>query len=103
VTAVVGAAEASRLARKVARLIPLARFSGAFRVLRGPQVGIDVVWMPLVMVAANLDHAATAHPFGPLADRISLGRFHRLSARNAPPPCGATVVLPCHARARGGS
>jgi MFS family permease len=49
----------------------LARFSEAFLVLRASQSGIPVALVPLVMVAMNVVYAATAYPFGRLADRMS--------------------------------
>jgi len=52
-------------------LFMLARFSEAFLVLRGLQVGIPIAFTPLVMVAMNIIYAATAYPFGKLSDRVS--------------------------------
>ena len=49
----------------------LARFSEAFLVLRAMQGGIPVALVPLVMVAMNLVCAASAYPFGKLADSMS--------------------------------
>jgi MFS family permease len=49
----------------------LARFSEAFLVLRAQQVGVAIAWVPLVMVAMNVVYAASAYPFGQLADRVS--------------------------------
>lgn len=53
----------------------LARFSEAFLVLKAQQVGIAMSWVPLVMVAMNLVYAASAYPFGKLADRLSRRRL----------------------------
>ena len=53
----------------------LARFSEAFLVLRAAQGGVPVALVPLVMVAMNLIYAASAYPFGKLADRMSHGRL----------------------------
>ena len=52
-------------------LFSLARFSEAFLVLRAGQGGIPVALVPLVMVAMNLVYAASAYPFGRLADRVN--------------------------------
>ncbi|MCV2353076.1 MFS transporter [Paucibacter sp. B2R-40] len=52
-------------------LFTLARFSEAFLVLRAQQSGLSLALIPLVMVAMNLVYAASAYPFGKLADRIS--------------------------------
>ena len=49
----------------------LARFSEAFLVLRSAELGVQAAWVPLVMVAMNLVYAASAYPFGRLADRVS--------------------------------
>ncbi len=52
-------------------LFTLARFSEAFLVLKAEKIGIAMSWVPLVMVAMNLVYAASAYPFGKLADRLS--------------------------------
>ncbi|MGE0112159.1 MULTISPECIES: MFS transporter [Burkholderiales] len=48
----------------------LARFSEAFLVLRAEQSGVPLALVPLVMVAMNGVYAASAYPFGRLADRM---------------------------------
>ncbi|HZX26057.1 MAG TPA: MFS transporter [Telluria sp.] len=48
----------------------LARFSVAFLVLKAQQVGMPVSLVPLVMAAMNIVYAASAYPFGALADRV---------------------------------
>lgn len=53
----------------------LARFSEAFLVLRAEQSGIPLALVPLVMVAMNLVYAASAYPFGKMADRMSHTRL----------------------------
>lgn len=58
----------------IGAVFTLARFSEAFLVLRAGQLGIPLAFVPLVMVAMNLVYAASAYPFGRLADRMS----HRL-------------------------
>lgn len=55
----------------VGALFTLARFSEAFLVLRAQQAGILIALVPLVMVVMNLVYAASAYPFGWLADRVS--------------------------------
>ncbi|MEQ1636556.1 MAG: MFS transporter [Methylococcales bacterium] len=55
----------------IGALLTLARFSEAFLVLRGQQVGIPTAFVPMVMVAMNLIYAVSAYPFGKLADRFS--------------------------------
>ena len=55
----------------IGALFTLARFSEAFLVLRAQQSGLTLALIPLVMVAMNLVYAASAYPFGKLADRIS--------------------------------
>jgi MFS family permease len=53
----------------------LARFSEAFLVLRAQQSGVPVALVPLVMVAMNAVYAASAYPFGWLADRMDHRRL----------------------------
>lgn len=53
----------------VGAVFTLARFSEAFLVLRAQQLGADAAAVPLVMAAMNLVYAASAYPFGRLADR----------------------------------
>ncbi|WP_374586687.1 MFS transporter [Ideonella dechloratans] len=53
----------------------LARFSEAFLVLRAQQLGVSMALVPLVMVAMNVIYAASAYPFGWLADRVSHTRL----------------------------
>ena len=53
----------------------LARFSEAFLVLRAAELRVAASWVPLVMVGMNLVYAATAYPFGRLADVASRRRL----------------------------
>ncbi len=55
----------------VGAVFTLARFSEAFLVLRAEQTGVAIALVPLVMVAMNAVYAATAYPFGKLADRVA--------------------------------
>jgi MFS family permease len=55
----------------VGTLFALARFSDAFLVLRVEQLGLGLVFAPLVFVVMNLAYAVTAYPAGRLADRVS--------------------------------
>jgi MFS family permease len=78
----------------VGAIFTLARFSEAFLVLRAQQVGVAVALVPLVMVAMNLVYAASAYPFGRLADRFSHVRLLLLGLAIL---VGADVVLAlCH-------
>ncbi|HYL91388.1 MAG TPA: MFS transporter [Burkholderiales bacterium] len=52
-------------------ILTLARFSEAFLVLRGPQVGLPLAAVPLVLAAMNVAYAVSAYPFGRLADKMS--------------------------------
>lgn len=69
--------EIARLGRAYWRVVAfgamfaLARFSEAFLVLRAQQGGLSAAWIPIVLVAMNIVYAATAYPFGKLADRMS--------------------------------
>jgi MFS family permease len=49
----------------------LARFSEAFLVLRAQQLGLDLAWIPAVLVAMNVVYAAAAYPLGMLSDHAS--------------------------------
>jgi len=49
----------------------LARFSEAFLVLRAQQLGLPVLWIPLVMVVMSLVYTLSAYPAGWLSDRMS--------------------------------
>jgi MFS family permease len=48
----------------------LARFSEAFLVLRAQQTGLDMAWIPAVMVVMSLTYALCAYPMGKLSDRL---------------------------------
>jgi len=49
----------------------LARFSEAFLVLRAQDVGLELRYVPLVMIVMNLFYAAASYPAGAAADRVS--------------------------------
>jgi len=49
----------------------LARFSEAFLVLRASDVGVDLRYVPAVMIAMNVAYAGVAYPAGAAADRVS--------------------------------
>ncbi|HEX7970687.1 MAG TPA: MFS transporter [Thiobacillus sp.] len=49
----------------------LARFSDAFLVLRARDVGLDLGYVPLVMIVMNVFYAGAAYPAGAAADRVS--------------------------------
>lgn len=51
-------------------LFQLARFSEAFLILRGTDLGLSAKLSPLVLIVLNLVYAATAYPMGHLSDRI---------------------------------
>ncbi|HEY3461256.1 MAG TPA: MFS transporter, partial [Casimicrobiaceae bacterium] len=53
----------------IAAVLTLARFSEAFLVLRGQDVGMGVTGAPWVMVAMSIVFAALSYPAGRLADR----------------------------------
>jgi len=59
----------------IGAVFTLARFSEAFLVLRAEQTGVAVALVPLVMVAMNVVYAASAYPFGRLADSMSHTRL----------------------------
>lgn len=49
----------------------LARFSEAFLVLRAQDVGLDLGYVPIVMIVMNLSYAGAAYPAGAAADHVS--------------------------------
>jgi len=59
----------------IGALFALARFSEAFLILRAQDIGIALAWLPLTLVAMNIAYAASAYPFGRLADRVDHGRL----------------------------
>ena len=71
-------------------LFTLARFSEAFLVLRAEALGVPAALVPLVMVAMNLVYAASAYPFGRLADVMD---HRRLLALGLLPLIAADAVL----------
>ncbi|MFM0732688.1 MFS transporter [Paraburkholderia sediminicola] len=48
----------------------LARFSEAFLVLRAQQTGLDIAWIPGVMVVMSLTYSLSAYPVGKLSDLL---------------------------------
>jgi MFS family permease len=50
--------------------LTLARFSEAFLILRAQNLGVEIAFTPLVLVAMNVVYAGTAYPVGRLADRM---------------------------------
>lgn len=48
----------------------LARFSEAFLVLRAQTVGVELGYIPVVMIAMNVFYAAASYPAGAAADRF---------------------------------
>lgn len=55
----------------IAGLLSLARFSQAFLVLKAHDVGVDVAFVPIILVLTHTVYAAAAYPFGVLADRLN--------------------------------
>lgn len=49
----------------------LARFSEAFLVLRAQDVGLELSYVPLVMIVMNVLYAGAAYPAGAAADRVT--------------------------------
>ena len=54
-----------------ATAMTLARFSEAFLILRGSDLGLETAYAPLILVGMNVVYAGTAYPVGRLADRMS--------------------------------
>lgn len=59
----------------VGALFTLARFSEAFLLLRAEDGGLEVAWLPLVLVVMNIAYALSAYPFGKLSDQMSHRRL----------------------------
>jgi len=55
--------------------ITLARFSEAFLVLRAENVGLELGYVPVVMIVLNIAYSAAAYPAGRAADRWSRRRI----------------------------
>lgn len=55
----------------IGALFTLARFSEAFLLLRAEDGGLEVAWLPLVLVVMNIAYALCAYPFGKLSDQMS--------------------------------
>ncbi|HET9031762.1 MAG TPA: MFS transporter [Dokdonella sp.] len=55
----------------VGGLLSLARFSEAFLILRGSQLGLSNTYVPLVLVIMSVVYTASAWPVGALSDRWS--------------------------------
>ena len=51
--------------------LTLARFSEAFLILRGADLGLPNAYAPLILVGMSVVYAACAYPVGKLADRMS--------------------------------
>jgi MFS family permease len=52
-------------------VLTLARFSEAFLVLRAQDVGLELRFVPLVMIVMNVLYAGGAYPAGAASDRVS--------------------------------
>jgi predicted MFS family arabinose efflux permease len=55
----------------VGAVFTLARFSEAFLVLRAQDVGLEIAYVPAVMIVMNIFFAGAAYPAGAAADRVS--------------------------------
>jgi MFS family permease len=56
---------------KVGFLFTLARFSEAFLILKGIEIGLSEAMSPLTLAIFNLAYVALAYPAGALSDRLS--------------------------------
>ncbi len=69
--------DAQRLPRRywlvvlLGAVFTLARFSEAFLVLRAQDVGLQLTYVPLIMIVVNVFYAGAAYPAGAAADRVS--------------------------------
>ncbi len=55
----------------VGAVFTLARFSEAFLVLRAQDVGLELGYVPIVMIVMNVFYAGAAYPSGAAADHVS--------------------------------
>jgi MFS family permease len=55
----------------VGAVFTLARFSEAFLVLRAQDVGLELSYVPIVMIVMNVFYAGAAYPAGSAADHVS--------------------------------
>jgi len=55
---------------KVGFLFGLARFSEAFLILKGIEIGLSETWSPVTLALFNLAYVALAYPAGSLSDRM---------------------------------
>ena len=55
----------------VGAVFTLARFSEAFLVLRAQDVGLELGYVPIVMIVMNVFYAGVAYPSGAAADHVS--------------------------------
>ena len=63
--------KATKRLLSVGFLFGLARFSEAFLILKGIEVGLSETWSPLTLALFNLAYVALAYPAGALSDRMS--------------------------------
>jgi len=63
--------KATRRLLQIGFLFGLARFSEAFLILKGIEVGLSEAWSPLTLALFNLAYVALAYPAGSLSDRMS--------------------------------
>lgn len=59
----------------IGSVFTLSRFSEAFLVLRGQQLGLPDAYAPLVLVALNIAYSLSAYPAGRLSDRLPRERL----------------------------
>ncbi|MDQ0558717.1 MFS family permease [Rhizobium mesoamericanum] len=54
----------------VSAVITLARFSEAFLILDAQQMGLPVMFVPIVLIVMNIAYGFSAYPVGVMADRV---------------------------------
>lgn len=54
----------------VSAVFTLARFSEAFLILNAQQVGLPMMFVPVVLIVMNIAYGLSAYPVGALADRV---------------------------------
>ncbi|HYD19604.1 MAG TPA: MFS transporter [Patescibacteria group bacterium] len=58
------------LVTAIASVLTLARFSEAFLILRGDNIGLSAAYAPAILIVMNIVYSASAWPVGALSDRI---------------------------------
>ena len=78
----------------LAALFALARISEAFLVLRAQEIGLPVVWIPMVMIVMSAVYSVASYPAGLLGARFGRGALLAASLVALVAAQGALAALP---------